>query len=108
MIEIARKPHLLVFAAAVALHVGPATIITETGDMRELRPGWTLSPRALDFETRMDSYRLIYEVQIAQASTGSPVMEPPRAPYDFYAERSATAPNLDRRPLRSFILDFEA
>ena len=107
MIEIARKPHLLLFAAAVALHGGPVTIVTETGDMREMRPGWMLSPRALDFETRMDSYRLIYEVEVAATATGSPALEPPPAPYDFYTSKSAMAPDMERAFLRSFIFDIE-
>ncbi len=107
MIEIARKPHLLLFAAAVAAHGGPVTIVTETGDMRETRSAWMLSARALDFETRMDSHRLIYEVEVAATATGSPALEPPPAPYDFYTSKSAMAPDMERAFLRSFIFDIE-
>ena len=75
-------PYLVAAAGVSLIYPGGTVLIIETGDMIELASPVWLDARELDSVTRVETPRLINEMQVAEVESRSPVEELP--PFDWY------------------------
>ena len=86
------------------IYPGGTVLIIETGDMIELgSPVW-LDARELDSVTRVETPRLIHEMQVAEVESGSPVEELP--PFDWYQPLSEPIFKRDQILYDSLVMPF--
>ncbi len=98
MLKIKSVSWVLVWGAAGAVVFPGALVqVTEHGDMIELASPLWLGSQDLDFETRVEAPRTVYELTIAQPATSTATEYPPEDSMDWY--QPLAIPQFNKRPM---------